>query len=114
MIGSTNYLRWFGAGWTAARRAPGGNHESRNCHRFLEATGVRRRFGASEVLAAGRDTALLAEVAALGADRTLTYDQLAEAIADGDFEIRAKAIPLTQVQEAWADTGSRERIVLVP
>lgn len=158
---------------------------------------VAKRLGAAQVIAAGRDTALLAEVEALGADRTLTYDQLAEAadvdvvidyvwgeiaaagmvamltarpdrgkqltwieigamagptapipsaalrsarlqivgsgigsvpghdflkelpklaeaIAKGEFEIRTKAVPLAQVQEAWADTATRERIVLVP
>ncbi|WP_395244145.1 zinc-binding dehydrogenase [Agromyces sp. MMS24-K17] len=40
---------------------------------------IAKRFGASEVVAAGRDTAKLAELPALGADRTITLDRLAEA-----------------------------------
>ena len=40
---------------------------------------VAKGFGASEVFAAGRDEARLAELGALGADRTCTLDQLAAA-----------------------------------
>jgi len=47
---------------------------------------VAKRFGASRVIAAGRDTAKLAELAALGADEVCTFDQLARA-ADVDVVI---------------------------
>jgi NADPH:quinone reductase-like Zn-dependent oxidoreductase len=44
---------------------------------------VARRFGAGQVIAAGREETLLAELPALGADLTCTFDQLAVA-ADVD------------------------------
>jgi len=44
---------------------------------------VAKRFGASEVIAAGRNRARLSELTALGADRTCTLDELAAA-ADVD------------------------------
>ena len=47
---------------------------------------VAKRFGASEVIAVGRDTVKLAELPMLGADRTLTFEELAEA-ADVDVVI---------------------------
>jgi NADPH:quinone reductase-like Zn-dependent oxidoreductase len=47
---------------------------------------VAKRFGASHVIAAGRDRTKLAELAALGADETCTFDQLARA-ADVDVVI---------------------------
>jgi NADPH:quinone reductase-like Zn-dependent oxidoreductase len=47
---------------------------------------VAKRFGASRVIAAGRDTAKLAELTALGADEICTFDQLARA-ADVDVVI---------------------------
>jgi NADPH:quinone reductase-like Zn-dependent oxidoreductase len=47
---------------------------------------VAKRFGAAEVIGAGRDEAKLAELPALGADRALPYDQLGEA-ADVDVVI---------------------------
>jgi NADPH:quinone reductase-like Zn-dependent oxidoreductase len=47
---------------------------------------VAKRFGAREVIAAGRDQARLAALGALGADRTCTFDQLAVA-ADVDVVI---------------------------
>jgi NADPH:quinone reductase-like Zn-dependent oxidoreductase len=47
---------------------------------------VAKRFGASEVIAAGRDQARLAELGALGANQTRTFDQLAAA-ADVDVVI---------------------------
>jgi NADPH:quinone reductase-like Zn-dependent oxidoreductase len=40
---------------------------------------VAKRFGAAQVIAAGRDTARLAELTALGADETCTFDELARA-----------------------------------
>jgi NADPH:quinone reductase-like Zn-dependent oxidoreductase len=45
---------------------------------------VAKRFGAAQVIAAGRDTARLAGLAALGADQTTTFDKLAGA-ADADI-----------------------------
>jgi NADPH:quinone reductase-like Zn-dependent oxidoreductase len=47
---------------------------------------VAKRFGASQVIAAGRDETRLAQLPALGADMTLTFDQLAQA-ADVDVVI---------------------------
>ncbi|WP_369264105.1 zinc-binding alcohol dehydrogenase family protein [Streptomyces sp. R35] len=47
---------------------------------------VAKRFGAAQVIAAGRDTARLAELRALGADETCTFDELALA-ADVDVVI---------------------------
>ncbi len=47
---------------------------------------VAKRFGASQVIAVGRDTAKLAELPALGADQTCTFDQVALA-ADVDVVI---------------------------
>jgi NADPH:quinone reductase-like Zn-dependent oxidoreductase len=47
---------------------------------------VAKRFGASHVIAAGRDRAKLAELPALGADEVCTFDQLARA-ADVDVVI---------------------------
>lgn len=47
---------------------------------------VAKRFGASEVIAAGRDTTKLAELPALGADQALTFDDIAKA-ADVDVVI---------------------------
>ncbi|MFT4082829.1 MAG: zinc-binding alcohol dehydrogenase family protein [Nocardioides sp.] len=41
--------------------------------------------------------------------------QLVAAIAAGELDVRARAVPLADVEEAWADAGdSRDRIVLVP
>ncbi|HXW35638.1 MAG TPA: zinc-binding dehydrogenase [Acidimicrobiales bacterium] len=158
---------------------------------------VAKRFGASQVIAVGRNTARLAELGALGADRTCTFEQLdqaadvdvvidyvwgettgaamrkiltnradrakpltwveigaiagpdaaipadalrsarlqilgsgigsvpgrdfveelpklAEAVANGDFDVRAKAVPLVEVEEAWTSPDRSDRIVLVP
>jgi NADPH:quinone reductase-like Zn-dependent oxidoreductase len=47
---------------------------------------VAKRLGAAKVIAAGRDTAKLAELPALGADETLTFDKLSQA-ADVDVVI---------------------------
>ena len=47
---------------------------------------VAKRFGASRVIAAGRDIAKLGELTALGADEVCTFDQLARA-ADVDVVI---------------------------
>jgi NADPH:quinone reductase-like Zn-dependent oxidoreductase len=159
---------------------------------------VARRFGAAEVIAAGRNQARLSELAAIGADRTCGFDQvtvaaevdvvldyvwgqpaaramtdlltarsdrgrpltwiqigsvagpdapipsaalrsarlqivgsgigsvpgadfvaelpkLAEAVAAGEFDVRARAVPLAEVEQAWAAAaGTADRIVLVP
>ncbi|MFE2423747.1 zinc-binding dehydrogenase [Streptomyces hokutonensis] len=47
---------------------------------------VAKRFGAAQVIAAGRDTARLAELRTLGADETCTFDELVLA-ADVDVVI---------------------------
>ena len=47
---------------------------------------IAKQFGASEVIAAGRDLARLAGLRALGADHTITYDQAVRA-ADVDVVI---------------------------
>ena len=47
---------------------------------------VAKRLGAGRVVAAGRDPARLAELPALGADETCTFDELARA-ADVDVVI---------------------------
>ncbi|WP_431683740.1 quinone oxidoreductase family protein [Kitasatospora sp. KL5] len=44
---------------------------------------IAKQFGAAQVIAAGRDTARLKELPALGADRALTFDEIAAA-ADVD------------------------------
>ncbi|MCX4390837.1 zinc-binding dehydrogenase [Micromonospora peucetia] len=44
---------------------------------------IAKRFGAAEVIAAGRDTARLATLPALGADEVITFDQIEQA-ADVD------------------------------
>ena len=44
---------------------------------------IARRFGAAQIIAAGRDTPRLADLAALGADETITLDQ-ADRAADVD------------------------------
>jgi NADPH:quinone reductase-like Zn-dependent oxidoreductase len=158
---------------------------------------VAKRFGAGRVIAAGRDTARLAGLPALGADETCTFDELAKAadvdvvldyvwgaptaralvdmltarsdrgspltwieigsiagpeaaipsaalrsarlrivgsgigsvpgrdfveelpklasaVAEGAFDVHARAVPLAEVEWAWADTGTSDRIVLVP
>jgi NADPH:quinone reductase-like Zn-dependent oxidoreductase len=40
---------------------------------------------------------------------------LAEAVAEGAFDVRAQAVPLAEVERVWAGTaGTSDRIVLVP
>jgi NADPH:quinone reductase-like Zn-dependent oxidoreductase len=39
---------------------------------------------------------------------------LAAEITSGTFRIDARAVPLTDVETAWKDTGSRQRIVITP
>ena len=50
-----------------------------------------------------------------GRDFVKELPRLAEAVTQGAFEVRAKAMPLSQVEELWTSTvGSDDRIVLVP
>jgi NADPH:quinone reductase-like Zn-dependent oxidoreductase len=78
--------------WVALRRRTDFGRRQRIL--ILGATGnagriaiqVAKRFGAAKVIAAGRDTAKLAQLPALGADETLTFDELGEA-ADVDVVI---------------------------
>jgi hypothetical protein len=50
-----------------------------------------------------------------GRDFVKELPKLASAVADGAFDIRARAVPLANVEEAWAATaGTPDRIVLVP
>jgi NADPH:quinone reductase-like Zn-dependent oxidoreductase len=78
--------------WVALRRRIDFGDQQRVA--ILGATGnagriaiqVAKRFGASQVIAVGRDTTKLAELSALGADLTCTFDQLALA-ADVDVVI---------------------------
>jgi NADPH:quinone reductase-like Zn-dependent oxidoreductase len=78
--------------WVALRRRIGFGRKPRVA--ILGATGnagrmaiqVAKRLGASHVTAAGRDSAKLAEIPALGADLSCTLDQLAQA-ADVDIVI---------------------------
>ncbi len=50
-----------------------------------------------------------------GRDFVTELPKLAEAVADGAFDVRARAVPLAEVEQAWADAASTtDRIVLVP
>jgi NADPH:quinone reductase-like Zn-dependent oxidoreductase len=50
-----------------------------------------------------------------GRDFVKELPKLAEAVTQGAFDVRAKAMPLSQVEEVWTSTArSDERIVLVP
>jgi NADPH:quinone reductase-like Zn-dependent oxidoreductase len=63
---------------------------------------VAKRFGASQVIAAGRDKTRLAELPALGADMILTFDQLARG-ADVDVVI----------DYVWGEPTSRAMVELL-
>jgi len=70
---------------------------------------VAKRFGASHVIAAGRDRAKLAELPALGADDVCTFDQLARA-ADVDVVIdyvwgEATVAAMVEILTNRADRG---------
>ena len=41
-------------------------------------------------------------------------DVLAQEIAAGAIDVDARAVPLAQVEQAWAATDAKHRIVLVP
>jgi NADPH:quinone reductase-like Zn-dependent oxidoreductase len=50
-----------------------------------------------------------------GRDFVKELPRLADAVTQGAFDVRAKAMPLSQVEEVWMSTaGSDDRIVLVP
>jgi NADPH:quinone reductase-like Zn-dependent oxidoreductase len=50
-----------------------------------------------------------------GRDFVEELPKLAEAVADGAFDIRAKAVPLAEVEQVWTATAeTSDRIVLVP
>ncbi|MQA73874.1 MAG: zinc-binding dehydrogenase [Solirubrobacterales bacterium] len=50
-----------------------------------------------------------------GRDFVKELPKLASAVADGGFDVRARAVPLVEVQHAWtAPAGTSERIVVVP
>ena len=50
-----------------------------------------------------------------GRDFVTEIPKLAEAVAEGAFDVRARAVPLSEVEQAWADAASGAgRIVLVP
>ena len=40
---------------------------------------------------------------------------MAAAVAAGEFDVRARAVPLTAVARAWTESGAgTDRVVLVP
>jgi len=50
-----------------------------------------------------------------GRDFVNELPKLAEAVAEGAFDVRARAVPLAEVEQAWTATAkTSERIVLVP
>jgi NADPH:quinone reductase-like Zn-dependent oxidoreductase len=72
---------------------------------------VAKKFGAAQVIAAGRDSARLAELAALGADQTCTFDDVScaadvDVVIDyvwGEPSARAMVDLLTARQDRSAD-----------
>lgn len=50
-----------------------------------------------------------------GRDYVKELPKMAAAVAEGGFDVRARAVPLAQVEQAWTGTlGSPDRIVFVP
>lgn len=50
-----------------------------------------------------------------GEDWQAELPQLASAVVEGAFDVRARAVPLAEVEQAWAAAGgTADRIVLVP
>jgi hypothetical protein len=50
-----------------------------------------------------------------GRDFAKEIPQIAAAVAKGALDVRARAVPLSQVEQAWADAArTTDRIVLVP
>ncbi|MFD0523226.1 zinc-binding dehydrogenase [Paractinoplanes durhamensis] len=71
---------------------------------------IAKLFGAARVIAAGRDTARLATLAALGADETITFDKIDRA-ADADVVLdyvwgEASAQAMLPLLTARADRGA--------
>jgi hypothetical protein len=50
-----------------------------------------------------------------GRDFVEELPQLAHAVAEGEFDVRARAVPLAEVEQVWnVNVGNGDRIVLVP
>jgi hypothetical protein len=50
-----------------------------------------------------------------GRDFIKELPKMAAAVADGAFDVRARAVPLAQVEQAWTATaGTSDRLVFVP
>jgi hypothetical protein len=50
-----------------------------------------------------------------GGDFVKELPQMAAAVADNAFDVRARAVPLAEIEQAWTSTaGAADRIVVVP
>lgn len=50
-----------------------------------------------------------------GRDFIKELPKMASAVADGAFDVRARALPLAEVEQAWTATaGTSDRVVFVP
>jgi len=49
-----------------------------------------------------------------GRDYRKQVGALAREVVRGTFSVPARTVPLADVEEAWADTSSSERLVFVP
>jgi NADPH:quinone reductase-like Zn-dependent oxidoreductase len=49
-----------------------------------------------------------------GRDIVAELPELAAAVAEGAFDVRARAVPLAQVETAWTADAGGDRLVLVP
>lgn len=49
-----------------------------------------------------------------GSDFIEELPKLAEAVTEGAFDVRARAVPLAEVEEAWTAAANGDRIVFVP
>jgi hypothetical protein len=73
---------------------------------------VAKRFGAKQVVGAGRNPDQLTKLTSLGADRVLTLDQVD---TKATFDVRTKTIPLADVETTWKQAlDTDERIVFLP
>jgi hypothetical protein len=69
----------------------------------------------SAALRAARLTIVGSGQGSVGAHEYLAeLPALAEAITAGRLDVRARAMPLADVGQAWADTDATHRIVLTP
>ena len=69
----------------------------------------------SAALRAARLTIVGSGQGSVGTREYLTeLPALAEAITSGRLDVDAQAVPLADVERAWADTGTSHRIVLTP